>query len=157
MLRLSSVTHAFNMSQYISTLQRDPFPPPLSFSQATGGLNVVAPSAAAVAPSTKPTVAPPGPYMLFILNGSGVPSDAKIVQLATLTSIAVTPANPTVPTGTTRQFTATGTYSNTTTQDITSQVTWTSSNTAVATIDGSGLATAACPPAALPYPRHCPG
>ena len=37
MLRLSSVTHAFNMSQYISTL---------SFSQATGGLNVVAPSGA---------------------------------------------------------------------------------------------------------------
>ena len=90
--------------------------------------------------------------MLFILNGSGVPSianapnlpagQAPIIQLATLTSIAVTPANPTIQTGTTRQFTATGTYSNTTkTQDITSQVTWASSNTAVATIDGSGLAT----------------
>ena len=39
MLRLSSVTHAFNMSQYTSTL---------SFSQATGGLNVVAPSGATV-------------------------------------------------------------------------------------------------------------
>ena len=64
MLRLSSVTHTFNMSQYISTL---------SFSPAAGGLNVVAPAGA--------TVAPPGPYLLFILNGSGVPSVAKIVTL----------------------------------------------------------------------------
>ena len=73
----------------------------------------MAPSGAAVVAPT-PTVAPPGPYMLFILNGSGVPSVAKIVQVATLKSIAVTPANQTIQTGTTRQFTATGTYSNTT-------------------------------------------
>ena len=112
----------------------------LNFSQAPGGLNVVAPSGAAVA--SPATVAPPGHYLLFILNGSGVPSVAKIVQVATLNSIEVTPANQTIQTGTTRQFTATGTYSNTTkTQNITSQVTWTSSNTAVATINGSGLAT----------------
>ena len=63
MLRLTSVTHAFNLSQYISAL---------GFSQTTGGLDVAAPSEA--------NVAPPGPYMLFILNGSGVPSVAKIVQ-----------------------------------------------------------------------------
>ena len=60
LLRLSSVTHAFNMSQHISTL---------SFSQTPGGLNVVAPSGA--------TVAPPGRYLLFILNGSGVPVGRK--------------------------------------------------------------------------------
>ena len=66
MLRLSSVTHAFNMSQDISTL---------IFSPAAGGLNVEAPSAA--------TVAPPGLYLLFILNGSGVPSEAKIVRIRT--------------------------------------------------------------------------
>ena len=41
MLRLSSVTHAFNQSQYVSTP---------SFSQGTGGLNVTAPSGGAVAP-----------------------------------------------------------------------------------------------------------
>ena len=40
------------------------------------------------------TVAPPGPYLLFILNGSGVPSVAKIVQVGsgpaapTLTSLS---------------------------------------------------------------------
>ena len=51
MLRLSSVTHAFNMSQHISTL---------SFSQATGGLNVVAPAGAAVAsqPPLQPRTLP---------------------------------------------------------------------------------------------------
>ena len=139
MLRLSSVTHTFNMSQYINTL---------SFSQVTGGLNVVAPSGAAVVAPT-PTVAPPGPYMLFILNGSGVPSVAKIVQVGsgpaapTLVSIAVTPPNPTIQTGLTQQFTATGTYSDLSTQNITTQVTWASSHTGVATFSPTvkGLAT----------------
>ena len=45
-----------------------------SFSLATGGLNVTAPS--------NPNIAPPGYYMLFILNGSGVPSVAKIIQIS---------------------------------------------------------------------------
>ena len=59
----------------------------------------------------------------------------------TLASIAVTPANPTILTGTTQQFTATGTYSNGSTQNITGQVTWSSSSTAVATIGAAtGLA-----------------
>ena len=58
----------------------------------------------------------------------------------TLTSIAVTPANPTIQTGATQQFTATGTYSDNTTQNITSQVTW-ASNTSAATINSAGLAT----------------
>src|SRR5262249_23018155 len=61
---------------------------------------------------------------------------------ATLTSIGVTPANPTVPVGGTQQFTATGTYSDSSTQNLTSQVTWASSNTAAATISSTGLATA---------------
>jgi Ca2+-binding RTX toxin-like protein len=73
MLRLSSVTHAFNQSQYINEL---------SFSQTPGGLDVTAPSApAAIGPP--PVVAPPGYYLLFLLNGSGVPSVAKFVQLGT--------------------------------------------------------------------------
>src|SRR4029077_3315310 len=62
---------------------------------------------------------------------------------AQLTSIAVTPANPAVGIGGTQQFTATGTYSDQSTQDLTSQVTWTSSSPAVATINGTGRATAA--------------
>ena len=73
-LRLSSVTHAFNQSQYINEL---------SFSQTTGGLNVTAPRAptAIGSPPLPPVVAPPGHYLLFILNGNGVPSVARIIRL----------------------------------------------------------------------------
>ena len=60
----------------------------------------------------------------------------------TLVSIAVTPANATNLVGATQQYTATGTYSDTSTQNVTSQAAWTSSKTAVATINASGLATA---------------
>src|SRR5262245_36881132 len=59
---------------------------------------------------------------------------------ATLTSIAVTPANPSVAIGGTQQFTAIGTYSDSSQQELTNQVTWTSS-TSAATITASGLAT----------------
>ncbi|MGH9680584.1 MAG: Ig-like domain-containing protein, partial [Candidatus Acidiferrales bacterium] len=59
-----------------------------------------------------------------------------------LVSLAVTPANPLISSGTTEQFTATGTYSDNTTQDLTGTVAWTSTNTAVATIGSSGLANA---------------
>lgn len=60
----------------------------------------------------------------------------------TLTSISVTPSNPSIQAGTTQQFTATGTYSDSSTANITTQVTWSSATTATATISGGGLATA---------------
>lgn len=59
-----------------------------------------------------------------------------------LRSIAVTPATPSVDVGNTQQFTATGTYSDSSTADITSSVTWTSSNTdAMTIVSNTGLAT----------------
>lgn len=58
-----------------------------------------------------------------------------------LTSIAVTSANPSITTGAELQFTAMGTLSGGGQQDITSLATWTSSNSAVATVNGNGLAT----------------
>jgi len=72
-------------------------------------------------------------------NGSGGSSTPPPV---TLTSIAVTPATPTIPVGTLQQFTATGTYSDQSTKDLTAQVTWSSSNTAVASTASGGLLTA---------------
>lgn len=67
------------------------------------------------------------------------------VTAATLVSIAVTPANPSTPLGETNQFTATGTYTDATTQDLSSVVTWSSSDTTNATISNAsgskGLAT----------------
>ncbi|MGB7865327.1 MAG: Ig-like domain-containing protein, partial [Candidatus Sulfotelmatobacter sp.] len=59
-----------------------------------------------------------------------------------LVSIAVTPGSASVAAGYTQQFTATGTYSNGTTQNLTTTASWTSSNTSVATIKAkTGLAT----------------
>jgi 6-phosphogluconolactonase (cycloisomerase 2 family) len=63
------------------------------------------------------------------------------VTQPTLVSIALTPAAPTIAAGTAIQFTATGTYSNGATVKLTSGVTWTSSDAAVATVSSSGLAT----------------
>jgi hypothetical protein len=59
---------------------------------------------------------------------------------ATLVSLAVEPVDPSVALGTDPQFTATGTFSDTTTQDLTDQVTWSSSLETIATIDATGLA-----------------
>ena len=59
---------------------------------------------------------------------------------AELVSIAVTPAEPTVAAGTDQQFSATGTYSDSSTADVTDAVDWASSDSDVATIDATGLA-----------------
>lgn len=65
------------------------------------------------------------------------------VNAVTLSSIAVTPATPSIAVGGTQQFTATGTYSDSSTADITTSCTWTSGTPATATIgSGTGLATA---------------
>ena len=64
------------------------------------------------------------------------------VSNATLTSINVTPVSETIPLGTVQQFTATGTFSNNSTQDISGTVVWSTSPTSVASITTGGLATA---------------
>ncbi|HZD45487.1 MAG TPA: Ig-like domain-containing protein, partial [Acidobacteriaceae bacterium] len=58
-----------------------------------------------------------------------------------LKAIAVTPSNPSVTTGATEQFTATGTYSDGSTANVTSTATWAAANTGVAKISSGGLAT----------------
>ena len=70
------------------------------------------------------------------------PGDSLTVTAVTLRSIAIAPSNPSISQSQTQQFTATGTYSDSSTKNITTTVTWASSNTAVATIGAStGLAT----------------
>ena len=84
------------------------------------------------------TVYPQGPF-------SDAGHQFVVTPALTLESIAVTPANTSLPTGKTEQFTATGTLSNNTTENLTNQVTWTSSDTTWATINSAGLATAVSP------------
>ncbi len=67
---------------------------------------------------------------------------ALTVTSATLQSIAVTPATPNLPLGTSQQFTATGTFSDGTMQVITDSVAWSSSSNLVMSVTQSGLATA---------------
>lgn len=74
---------------------------------------------------------------------SGSKKLARVAFVSGLISIAVTPNAPSTPKGLTQQFTATGTFSDTSTADLTSSVSWTSGTPASATINGSsGLANA---------------
>lgn len=57
----------------------------------------------------------------------------------TLSAIAISPAGPSIPINTTQQLTATGSYSDGSSRDLTSLVTWSSSTIANATVDAAGL------------------
>ena len=80
-VRLPATTHAFDQNQWINEL---------AFTATSGGLSVTAPANA--------YLAPPGHYMLFILNSSGVPSVARIVQLQGSAPLPPAPARPSAPT-----------------------------------------------------------
>jgi len=72
-------------------------------------------------------------------SGSVTGTATLTVTGATLLSIAVTPPSSSMAVGTTRQFTATGTFSDSSTQDITASVLWSSSSAAAATINNQGV------------------
>ena len=73
------------------------------------------------------------------LNANYQPSALILTAIVApfLTSIAVTPATPSVALGLTEPFTAIGTYSDNSTANLTNQVTWASANLAVATISNT--------------------
>jgi 6-phosphogluconolactonase (cycloisomerase 2 family) len=78
---------------------------------------------------------------LLVACGGGGGGGGSMPAAATLSSIAITPATPSIVLGTTTQLTATGTYSDGTKKDLSSQVTWASATTTVATVGAAGLAT----------------
>jgi len=65
LIRLPATTHTFDQNNRFETL---------AFTQASGGVNVTFPA--------NSTEQPPGHYMLFLVNSSGVPSVAAIIQIA---------------------------------------------------------------------------
>jgi trimeric autotransporter adhesin len=79
---------------------------------------------------------------LMVGCGGGGSSPAPGSGPATLQSIEITPGAPSLPLGLTQQFKATGRYSDNSSKDLTNSSTWSSSNTAAATISSSGIATA---------------
>jgi hypothetical protein len=77
LVRLGAVTHSVNMEQrYI----------PLSFTAGASSLTATAPANA--------NVAPPGVYMLFIVDANGVPSVARMVRLQSDAAPAATLTQP---------------------------------------------------------------
>lgn len=64
LVRLGSVTHAFDQSQRFAALD---------LRRTAGGITARTPESS--------IVAPPGPYLLTILNGAGVPSVSRIISL----------------------------------------------------------------------------
>ena len=54
---------------------------PSSWTSATGRSNFVADAVALTVTKSIAAFTPPGHYLLFILNGDGVPSVARIVQI----------------------------------------------------------------------------
>jgi hypothetical protein len=64
-IRLSSVTHAFNQNQRMNNLT--------VAATGTSSVTVTAPASA--------NLAPPGHYMLFLIDASGVPSVARIIRV----------------------------------------------------------------------------
>jgi hypothetical protein len=78
--------------------------------------------------------------VILLMIVSGCKSGVTNSDGSPLSSIAVTVTDPILAPGATRQFIATGTYGDHSTQDLTSQVAWDSSDTTKATIDANGLA-----------------
>ena len=73
-------------------------------------------------------------------GGGGGGSQASTGS-ATMTSITVSPATVNIAVGKSAQLTATASYSDGTQRDVTTQVSWSSSNVAVATVSRTGLVT----------------
>jgi fibronectin type 3 domain-containing protein len=78
LIRTPSVTHGFDQNQRFQWL---------SFTKNSGSLTVQAPAAA--------NTAPPGYYMLFVVNTNGVPSIAKLVRFPAASEDTVPPSAPT--------------------------------------------------------------
>jgi hypothetical protein len=75
-------------------------------------------------------------------SGSTTGSTLLTVTIAQLSAIELSPLSDSIVKGTTRQFTATGRYTDNTTQPLTALASWSSNNGAIATVSSAGLATA---------------
>ncbi len=155
LLRIGAVTHTFNMNQRFNRL---------SFTKGAGSLTVTSPA--------NGNLAPPGHYMLFLVNDAGVPSVGRFIRLvapaatptptgspaATSTptstpTLTPTPAGSPVPTATpspSPTLTPTGAPSATPTRTPT--VTPTLTPTPVPSPTPTGTATATPPPTVTPTP-----
>ena len=81
----------------------------------------------------------PGTAVLTATVGSVSATFKLTVSSATITTLTITPSAPTLAKGLNTRFTVSGAFSDSTTQDLTNDVTWSSSVPAVATVsDAAG-------------------
>src|SRR5229473_3740835 len=82
-------------------------------------------------------------FVCFVLGagGCGGSGGGGGTLSPSLQSIQVSPANASIPRGATQQFTARGTFTDGSSQDVTGSVAWSSSVPSVASISSAGLAT----------------
>jgi trimeric autotransporter adhesin len=83
-----------------------------------------------------------GTVTISATSGSISGTATLTITSATATSLAIAPTNASLPLDVSRQFTATATFSDGTSQDVTDVVTWSSQSSSIATITVSGLVTA---------------
>ena len=79
------------------------------------------------------------------LNGVSGTSTTIAVTNATVSRLSVTPDTAQIAAGTNQQFKVTGIFSDGSTQDLTPDVVWTTSNATLASIDANGIAFGAKP------------
>ena len=144
---VSSVTVTSGGSHYTSA-------PTVSFTGGGGGCGVCTSATATASVVTTSTWVYPvdhvnvtaggsgytSPPTVSFSGGSGSGAAALAVTDPILVSIAVTPSNAVIALGLNQQFTATGTYTDNSTQNLTGSASWSSSTTSVATINSGGLA-----------------
>jgi trimeric autotransporter adhesin len=87
-------------------------------------------------------IAPGATTITAVFDGESGTATLTVTE-ATLDSITVSPANPTIGVGASEQFAAKGTFSDGSVLPITYQATWRSSNAAVAAINSAGIASSA--------------
>jgi len=139
LVRNGAVTHAFAMDQREVGL---------SFTAGSGALTVTAPADG--------NIAPPGYYMLFLLNSAGVPSLAKFVQVVADFSISASPSSQTVTRGSKTTYgvtiTALGPFAGTVSFSVSGLPARTSSSFNPTSVAGSGTSTLTISPK-----RNAPG
>jgi hypothetical protein len=82
-----------------------------------------------------------GTTTIFAFQDAVTGQTKLTVTPAVLTSITITPPNPSIANGTSVQLTATGHFSDGTTANITTSANWTSTADATATVNSTGLVT----------------
>ena len=132
--RAGAVTHAFDMDQRLVGM---------SFTSGNGVLNVTAPPSG--------NIAPPGYYLLFLLNSAGVPSVGSFVQLSAAAqpdfSISASPATQTVVAAMSTSYTVTVSaiagFTGKATMSVSGLPTGSTAGFNPATVTGSGSSTLA--------------